>query len=93
MPCLLTCFSFQRSAEPAPVPGRGARDPLIPVAHGRRAAELLPNSRLTVRENMKHFPHVADPDGFCLLLREFLTATEPARLTLDDVVARLAAGS
>lgn len=70
----------------------GARDPLIPAAHGRRAAELLPNSRLTVRENMKHFPHVADPDGFCLLLHEFVTATEPARLTLDDVVARLTAG-
>lgn len=67
----------------------GARDPLIPVAHGRRTAELLPNSRLTVLENAKHFPHVSDPDGFCLLLNEFVTETEPARLTLEDVVARL----
>lgn len=69
----------------------GARDPLIPVAHGRRTAELLPDSRLVVRENAKHFPHVADPDGFCLLLNEFLAETEPARLTVDDVVARLEA--
>ena len=69
----------------------GARDPLIPVGHGRRTAELLPNSRLTVRENAKHFPHVSDPDGFCLLLNEFVTGTEPARLTLDDVAARLTA--
>lgn len=67
----------------------GARDPLIPVAHGRRTAELLPDSRLVVRENAKHFPHVADPEGFCVLLNEFLTGTEPARLTVDDVVARL----
>ncbi|WIV61582.1 alpha/beta fold hydrolase [Amycolatopsis nalaikhensis] len=69
----------------------GARDPLIPVTHGRRTAELLPDSRLTVLENVKHFPHVADPDGFCLLLKDFVTGTEPARLTLDDVVARLTA--
>ncbi|WP_134730677.1 MULTISPECIES: alpha/beta fold hydrolase [Amycolatopsis] len=69
----------------------GARDPLIPVAHGRRTAELLPHSRLVVQENAKHFPHVADPDGFCLLLNEFLADTEPARLTAADVAARLAA--
>ncbi|MEQ0562014.1 alpha/beta fold hydrolase [Amycolatopsis sp. NEAU-NG30] len=67
----------------------GARDPLIPVTHGRRTAGLLPDSRLTVLENVKHFPHVADPDGFCLLLNEFVTGTTPARLTLDDVVERL----
>jgi pimeloyl-ACP methyl ester carboxylesterase len=67
----------------------GARDPLIPVAHGRRTAALLPDSRLTVLENVKHFPHVADPDRFCALLNEFLSETAPARLTLDDVVTRL----
>ncbi|VVJ16042.1 Hydrolase [Amycolatopsis camponoti] len=69
----------------------GARDPLIPLSHGRRTAEVLPNGRLTVRENAKHFPHVSDPDGFCLLLNEFVRGTEPARLTLDDVVERLIA--
>ncbi|MFG1640033.1 alpha/beta fold hydrolase [Amycolatopsis sp. NPDC049252] len=69
----------------------GERDPLIPVAHGHRTAEVLPDSRLTVLENTKHFPHVADPDRFCLLLNEFVTETKPARLTLDDMVARLEA--
>ena len=69
----------------------GAHDPLIPVAHGRRTAELLPNGRFTVRENAKHFPHVSDPDGFCLLLTEFVTGTEPTRPTLDHVAERLMA--
>jgi pimeloyl-ACP methyl ester carboxylesterase len=69
----------------------GERDPLIPVAHGHRTAEVLPDSRLTVLENTKHFPHVADPDRFCLLLNEFVTGTKPARLTLDDMVTRLEA--
>jgi pimeloyl-ACP methyl ester carboxylesterase len=70
----------------------GARDPLIPVAHGHRTAALLPDSRLTVLKNVKHFPHVAAPDRFCALLNEFVTGTAPARLTLDDVVTRLTAG-
>lgn len=67
----------------------GARDPLIPVAHGERTAALLPGSHLTVLENVKHFPHVAAPDRFCALLNEFLSDTAPARLTLDDIVTRL----
>ena len=69
----------------------GARDPLIPVSHAHRTAALLPDSRLTVLENVKHFPHVADPDRFCMLLNEFVTGTAPARLTLDDVITRLTA--
>ncbi|RSN16809.1 alpha/beta hydrolase [Streptomyces sp. WAC 05977] len=64
----------------------GARDPLIPVAHGRATAEVLPDSRLTVFENAKHFPHVADPARFGDELGRFLTGTAPARLTLDEVV-------
>jgi pimeloyl-ACP methyl ester carboxylesterase len=71
----------------------GARDPLIPVSHAHRTAALLPDSRLTVLENVKHFPHVADPDRFCVLLNEFVTGTAPARLTLDDVVTRLTAAN
>jgi len=64
----------------------GARDPLIPVAHGRKTAELLPDSRLTVFENAKHFPHVADPARFGGELDRFLAETAPARLSLDEVV-------
>ncbi|WET76985.1 alpha/beta hydrolase [Amycolatopsis sp. QT-25] len=64
----------------------GAHDPLIPVDHGRKTAELLPDSRLTVFENAKHFPHVADPARFGGELERFLADTAPARLTLDEVV-------
>ncbi|RSM53150.1 alpha/beta hydrolase [Amycolatopsis sp. WAC 01376] len=64
----------------------GAHDPLIPVTHGRKTAEVLPDSRLTVFENAKHFPHVADPARFGGELERFLTETAPARLTLDVVV-------
>ncbi|GAA4524603.1 alpha/beta fold hydrolase [Amycolatopsis samaneae] len=71
----------------------GARDPLIPVAHGRRTAELLPDSRLTVFENAKHFPHVADPERFGQVLARFLAETTPARLKLAEVVATLVAAN
>ncbi|MEV6908826.1 alpha/beta hydrolase [Amycolatopsis sp. NPDC051071] len=64
----------------------GAHDPLIPVEHGRKTAELLPGSRLTVFENAKHFPHVADPARFGGEIERFLDETEPARLSLDEVV-------
>ncbi|WP_037309886.1 alpha/beta fold hydrolase [Amycolatopsis orientalis] len=71
----------------------GAHDPLIPVEHGRKTAELLPGSRLTVFENAKHFPHVADPARFGAELERFLDETEPARLTLEEVVEILVQAS
>ncbi|MDT8912965.1 alpha/beta hydrolase [Amycolatopsis sp. PS_44_ISF1] len=69
----------------------GARDPLIPVAHGRRAAGRFPEIRLTVMENAKHFPHVLDPGRFCGELTEFVEGTEAARVDVHDVAARLLA--
>ncbi|MFE0021213.1 alpha/beta fold hydrolase [Amycolatopsis sp. NPDC059021] len=71
----------------------GTRDPLIPVEHARRAAEVLPDSRLTVFKNAKHFPHVADPARFGLTLERFLAETTPARLKLEEVVAVLVAAN
>ncbi|WP_409490819.1 alpha/beta fold hydrolase [Amycolatopsis sp. cmx-11-12] len=71
----------------------GAHDPLIPVDHGRKTAELLPDSRLTVFENAKHFPHVADPARFGGEIERFLAETAPARLSLDEVVAILVRAS
>ncbi|WP_410659345.1 alpha/beta fold hydrolase [Amycolatopsis sp. lyj-112] len=71
----------------------GAHDPLIPVEHGRKTAEMLPGSRLTVFENAKHFPHVSDPVRFGAELERFLDETEPARLTLEEVVAVLVRAS
>lgn len=67
----------------------GAHDPLIPVEHGRKTAEVLPGSRLTVFENAKHFPHVSDPVRFGAEIECFLDETEPARLTLEEVIAVL----
>ena len=42
----------------------GERDPLIPVAHGRAAHELMPHSRLEVFEDAGHFPFRDDPVRF-----------------------------
>ncbi|WP_328610765.1 alpha/beta hydrolase [Amycolatopsis sp. NBC_00345] len=69
----------------------GARDPLIPVAHGRQAADLFPEIELTILENAKHFPHVIDPDRFCTVLTELVDHTSPARLDVYDVAERLVA--
>ena len=49
----------------------GARDRLIPVAHGRAAQRAIPGSRLEVFEGAGHAPHLTDPARFVALLREF----------------------
>ena len=53
----------------------GARDPIIPVAHGARAHRLIPNSQLTVFDNCGHCPQLECPDEFNRLAREFLAPT------------------
>jgi len=42
----------------------GDRDPMIPVAHGLRAHELIPGSRLVVFPGAGHEPHAFDPARF-----------------------------
>lgn len=49
----------------------GARDPVIPLHHGERAAEIIPNSELVVFPRIGHEPHIEDPDRFAQLLRDF----------------------
>jgi pimeloyl-ACP methyl ester carboxylesterase len=58
----------------------GARDRLIPVAHGRAAQRAIPGSRLEVFERAGHTPHLSDPGRFVALLREFAAgdSTRPA---------------
>jgi pimeloyl-ACP methyl ester carboxylesterase len=58
----------------------GERDPIIPVAHGRAAHELVPGSRLEVFPDAGHFPHLDDPLRFVRLLTEFIETTEPAQI-------------
>jgi pimeloyl-ACP methyl ester carboxylesterase len=67
----------------------GARDRIIPVAHGRRAHELIPGSRLEVFERSGHFPHLDEPDRFTRTLRDWLATTEPGEMDLDDFQAAI----
>jgi pimeloyl-ACP methyl ester carboxylesterase len=56
----------------------GARDAIIPVAHGRVLNAAMTGSRLEVFPDAGHFPHHSDPDRFLALVREFLTGTPAA---------------
>jgi pimeloyl-ACP methyl ester carboxylesterase len=58
----------------------GERDPIIPVAHGRAAHELVPGSRLEIFPDAGHFPHLDDPQRFVRLLVEFVGSTQPAQV-------------
>jgi pimeloyl-ACP methyl ester carboxylesterase len=58
----------------------GERDPIIPVAHARKAHELVPNSRLEIFPEAGHFPHLDDPLRFDRLLDDFMRTTEPAKV-------------
>jgi pimeloyl-ACP methyl ester carboxylesterase len=58
----------------------GARDPMIPVAHGRRAHAAMPGSRLEVFEHAGHFPFNDDPVRFARVLARFVAETDAARL-------------
>jgi pimeloyl-ACP methyl ester carboxylesterase len=59
----------------------GDRDPFIPVDHAVAAHDAMPGSRLEVFEDVGHFPHCEAPDRFAAVLIDFITSTEPARLS------------
>jgi pimeloyl-ACP methyl ester carboxylesterase len=63
----------------------GAEDPIIPLAHGERAHELMPGSRLEVFPDAGHFPFNDDPDQFAEVLRDFIATTEPVALDSERV--------
>src|SRR3954454_5175643 len=50
----------------------GARDPMIPVAHGEDAHREMPGSRLEVFPDAGHFPFNDDPSRFAAVLRDFV---------------------
>jgi len=62
----------------------GDRDETIPLAHGREAHALIPGSRFATLPGAAHFPHLEDPEGLVLVLREFLDTSEPAQLDEAD---------
>ena len=57
----------------------GARDPMIPVEHGRRAHELMAHSRLEVFDDAGHFPFRDEPLRFVRVLQDFVATTEPGQ--------------
>jgi pimeloyl-ACP methyl ester carboxylesterase len=69
----------------------GDHDRIIPIEHGRAAAELIAGSRLEVFPGAGHFPHRDDPVRFVDTLRHFMASTEPAWID-DDVSCRLLLG-
>ena len=58
----------------------GARDPIIPVEHGRCAHEAMPGSRLEIFEGAGHLPQIEAPARFVAALERFMSETEPSRL-------------
>jgi pimeloyl-ACP methyl ester carboxylesterase len=75
-----TVSALDHLTEPTPVPTLmvwGARDRVIPAAHGIAAAQLIDGSRLEIFENAGHFPHLDEPNRFAHLLREFLADPSP----------------
>jgi pimeloyl-ACP methyl ester carboxylesterase len=70
----------------------GARDPIIPAAHGIAAHRAMPGSRLEVFAEAGHFPHLDDPIRFAAVLARFLAETEPADLGAEVLRERLRAG-
>jgi len=69
----------------------GARDPIIPVAHGEGAHRALPGSRLEIFDGVGHLPQVEQPGRFITVLEDFLAETEPARFDRDEWRARIKA--
>lgn len=59
----------------------GAKDAIIPAAHGHDAHRAMPGSRLEVFDDAAHFPHHTDPARFLRVLRDFLTTTAPVDYT------------
>src|SRR4051794_27864290 len=67
----------------------GAKDPIIPLSHGRRAHELMPHSRLEVFPGAGHFPFNDDPRRFAEVLADFVATTEPANLSEAQIALLL----
>ncbi|HWG90366.1 MAG TPA: alpha/beta fold hydrolase [Candidatus Thermoplasmatota archaeon] len=50
----------------------GARDPVFPLRHARRAARALPNAKLHVLPDCGHLPPLECPERFAEVLHRFL---------------------
>jgi pimeloyl-ACP methyl ester carboxylesterase len=61
----------------------GARDSIIPVAHGEAAHEAMPGSRFVAFPDAGHMPHDDDPARFAAVLTAFYDETDAAQLPHD----------
>jgi 4,5:9,10-diseco-3-hydroxy-5,9,17-trioxoandrosta-1(10),2-diene-4-oate hydrolase len=55
----------------------GAQDRTLPLALGRRAAQVLPNAQLHIFDRCGHEPNMVLPDEFNQLVKAFLSDTNP----------------
>ena len=62
----------------------GRRDAVIPYEHGVLAHAAMPGSQLVTFDEAGHFPHHTDPTRFNQVLREFLSATQPAAYSSEQ---------
>ena len=67
----------------------GERDPIIPVAHGSRAHDAMPGSRLEIFEDAGHFPHRDDPRRFAAVLEDFIDSQRAGRSWTPSTCARM----
>jgi pimeloyl-ACP methyl ester carboxylesterase len=70
----------------------GSDDPVIPVAHGRRAHEIVDHSRFVEIPGAGHWPMLDDPDRIVAELTSFMEETEPFEWSLEAVRERLRRG-
>ncbi|HEY5197876.1 MAG TPA: alpha/beta hydrolase [Solirubrobacteraceae bacterium] len=70
----------------------GAKDPIIPANHGRRAHSLIPNSTYVEFAQAGHTPHVDDPHRFADAVLDFAAENPPCRATADSWGRLLQAG-
>ena len=55
----------------------GEYDTVVPIADGRRLAQLLPNARFEMIARSWHRPHVERPGETATAIRGFLRALSP----------------
>ncbi len=73
----------------------GDRDPIVPVTHAAKLAEVWPGARIEVMRRSGHVPHRSHPERFAKLVTDFIATTPAAqydakrwrRLLAADIVA------
>src|SRR5919106_477551 len=70
----------------------GSDDPVIPVAHGRRAHEIVAHSRYVEIPGSGHWPMLDEPDVVVREISHFMDETEAFEYDLETVRERLRRG-